>query len=93
LNNKLNDQLERKSQEKKKEYNRIELPQAWNNINGHKMYELTRELELVLDISRNEYKEVPPRLDWFTYNEIYTYNQKLVNYSNLLYDYAYSISK
>jgi hypothetical protein len=28
LNNKLNDQLERKSQEKKKEYNRIELPQA-----------------------------------------------------------------
>lgn len=93
INKIINSRLEKKAIDQQKSHKYIDLPDILNNINWHKLYELTRELENVLDIQKNPYKEMPERLNWFTYEAIYSYNQKISNYSNLLYDYAYSISK
>lgn len=93
INKIINSRLEKKAIDQQKSHKYIDLPDILNNINWHKLYELTRELENVLDIQKNPYKEMPERLNWFTYEAIHSYNQKISNYSNLLYDYAYSISK
>ncbi|MDD3262988.1 MAG: hypothetical protein PHR61_04015 [Candidatus Absconditabacteria bacterium] len=93
INNIINSRLEKKAIDNQKSHKYIDLPDILNNINGHKLYELTRELENVLDVKENPYKIIPERLNGFTYETIYSYNQKITNYSNLLYDYAYSISK
>jgi len=89
----INNKLDQKAKNNNKRHEYVDLPDVSSNINWHKLYELTRELEMVLDVQKNPYKIVPERLNWFTYGQIYSYNQKIANYSNLLYDYAYSISK
>ncbi len=93
ITNKINKRLEENAKKVEKKYIGILLPKNWEDINWHKMYELSRTLEDIIKVEKNPYKEVPDRLEWSTYDEIDNYYKKISEYSNLLYDYAYSISK
>ena len=71
----------------------IRLPKNWEKINWDEFYRLRREITDIVDITKNPNRTIPDWLKDFDILELKSYAQKLLNYENLLFDYAFSLDK